>query len=531
MQLMTPCIAIARHSLALVSLLLPLFAGVASAGDRESVLQLRAGSLEAEGRCQEAIELARQAHLDGILDARIGLVAGRCEVRLLRYSQALSTLDEAKALPPQLAEIDLYRGIALYHLEDFEAARRALDAARGELQGNALLDLYTGLLRLQRNEPREAALLLERARRADANAVEPVASFYAFLAWRSVDEDARAKAALERVRQTDPEGPWVAEAERILTRRHLRSRSDSWAALQAGMEYDSNVMLRGRVGPGAGEIPKVGDWRGVWSVDGGIELLRTEVWSGGLVAAYTGMAHIDLERFDLERFDVHFPTAGAWIDREFRRDTTVRLRYDYGYAWVDENSFVQTHDWAVSVHHRWEKAGRTRLGVLPLLRNYMFPTPVISDPQKGCYDVDRDGAGVDVELEHRYVIGPGDLEVRGGYEYHNYSSEGCEYNFNGHEFGLGLNTAFPFDAGSSPVLLLDAWGSFTYEPYTGDSAYGPVGVRREDHIWQAGAALEIPVTGRVSILARYSFVDNGSNVRVYDYDRHIVGGYIRVNLW
>ena len=120
---------LARCAFALLGVL-SLVATTALAGDRESVVRLRAASLESEGRCEEAIELARQAHLDGIHDARIGLVGGRCQVRLLRYSQALATLDEAKALPPQLTEIDLYRGIALYHLEDYEAARQALDAAR-----------------------------------------------------------------------------------------------------------------------------------------------------------------------------------------------------------------------------------------------------------------------------------------------------------------------------------------------------------------------------------------------------------------
>ena len=520
---------LARCAFALLGVL-SLVATTAQAGDRESVVRLRAASLESEGRCEEAIELARQAHLDGIHDARIGLVGGRCQVRLLRYSQALATLDEAKALPPQLTEIDLYRGIALYHLEDYEAARQALDAAREELQGNALLDLYSGLLKLQRDEPREAALLLERARRADSSAVEPVASYYAFLAWRSIDEDTRAKAALERVKRIDPDGPWVAEAERIMTRRHVGSRSDYWVAIGAGMEYDTNVMVRGNRVPLPGDISDDSDGRAVWSIEGGAELLRTENWSGGLVAAYTGTAHIDLSEFNF-----HYPTAGAWIDREIGFDTTLRLRYDFGYSWVGKESFLETHDWPVSAHHRWEEAGRTSLAVVPLLRDYFYDVDPASlrvpyTPE----DVDRDGKGVEVDLEHRYGTGLGDLEVRGGYDYLHYSSDGQEYDFDAHEFMLGLYTSLPFEARSRPALVIDLWGSFTYAPYDNPSVYRVTGDSngpRKDHIWQVGAALERPVTDRVSLVCHYNFVDNGSNVTVYDYDRHIVGGSVQVKLW
>jgi len=514
-----------RRVLAFWSVFL-LLATAAQAGDREDALRLRAAALEAEGRCEEAIALARQGYVDGRYDARIGLVAGRCEVRLKRYPQALTTLDEAKVLPPQLAEIDLYRGIALYHLDDLEAARNALGSVGDDLGENPLLDLYTGMLKLQEEQAREAALLLERARRSDARAVEPVASYYAFLAWRSLGEDERAEAALERVRQLDPDGPWVAEAERILSRRHLRSRPDVWASLRAGMEYDTNVVLRGSGVALPGDISDDSDWRGVWAADGGIELLRTEVWSAGFLAAYTGAAHIDLSEFNY-----HFPTASAWIDRELGSDTTARARYDFGYAWVDKESFVMTNDWTASVHHRWEEAGRTSLAVVPFLRNYKYELPEYDEDERD--DLDRSGVGVDVALEHRYGTGLGDLEVRGGYIYTHYSSDGTEYDFDGHGFALGLNSSLPFDDDESRAeVVVDAWAGFTYRPYENASLYDTPGAgRRKDQIWEVGAALERPITDRTSLLFKYTFVDNGSNVDAYDYDRHIVGGYITVNLW
>ena len=58
--------------------------------------------------------------------------------------------------------------------------------------------------------------------------------------------------------------------------------------MRAGLEYDSNVMLNGNSVPLPQGISDEDDGRGVWFLEGGAELFRTDNWSGGLVGNYAG---------------------------------------------------------------------------------------------------------------------------------------------------------------------------------------------------------------------------------------------------
>jgi hypothetical protein len=78
-------------------------------------------------------------------------------------------------------------------------------------------------------------------------------------------------------------------------------------------------------------------------------------------------------------------------------------------------------------------------------------------------------------------------------------------------------------------------GRFTYEDYDHRSSYlapnvylfgGP---KRRDRIYEAEAELFYPLTEWLTVSARYRYADNVSNTAVFDYDRHIVGGYLTVH--
>ncbi len=503
---------------------------IASAGDREDVVALRVAELEARGECDEAIAVHRQAGEAGTRDARIALVASRCQIRRRDYPAALVAAEEAKQLSgastASSAAIELELGIARYHLGQLDAADSSLAAARAAGAAGPLLDLYTGLLLLQREDVRAAALSLERARRADARLVEPVASYYAFLAWRSLEEAERARAALDRVRETDPDGPWIAEAERMLGRRVLGPPPRAWADVRVGLEYDSNPVLLAN-GVSANDVEGVAhkdDGRGVWAVDGGVELFRTENWSGGLLAAYAGSGHFSAS---LHEFDLHYPQASGWIDRKLGDSTTLRVRYDYGHAWVDYDPYLSANRIAGSLFHVWDERGTTEVTVSGFLYDFRFTpdAPFGVAPPPVCQDLDRDGAGATAEVEHRYPTGWRDLELYGGYRFTHYDSEGCEYSFDSHQVRAGFDLDLGWD------VELQAHAAFTYQPYENQSAFltlAESNIVRRDRIWQTGVGLERPITDRVSVLGSYRYTDTGSNTNVYDYERHVVGVYLRV---
>jgi len=503
-----------------------LVAGAASADDRATVIQLRAERLATSGECADAIALLDKAPAEARASGEHLRLRGQCEVELGQYAAAVQSLRAAKAADASLADLDLLLGISLYHTDDLAGALAALDAAAGHTDREAERELYRGLALLRSSQTREAALALERARRADPDKVEPVASYYASLAWHAERERDRARSALARVRELDPDGPYAEQAQQAL--RSETGLDPWWAALTLGVEYDDNVILRATGNTQRDED----DFRAVANLGWGVRLLETEDWSGGITGSYTGWAH-----FDQSDFDLHYPTIGAWLDRQLAADTLLRFRYDYGYAWIDYDPFLAVHSGRVSLLHDWQGAGTTEVFVAGANEEYLFSRSGIGGSDVVAYQ-DRDGERVSTGFEHSVPLGVLGAAARAGYTFSRFWSDGREWDHDAHRAHVGGSAVLPWD------LLLDVEGAFAFHKHRYASSFPdppgafaipvtpltPTPATRRDRIWTAGASLEKAVTEMVSVSTRYSYAHSRSNAGYFDYDRHVVGAYVTVRL-
>lgn len=538
-----------KRSFALL-LLLPLLAAALAvpatpvAADESEVLVLRAGALARQGRCEEALSVLRGAPRE---TASVALLRGQCQLQLRRYPEAVASLDTAKARDPSLPDLDLYLAMARFHQGDLAGARAALAAAEATSSGRAEFHLYRGLLLLQEAESRPAAAALERARDLNPDVVEPTASYYAGLAWASAAERARAEAALRRVEDLAPGSIWADEA-RVALGRLDEEAPRLWAWVKLGMEYDDNVVLRA---PGVvlpREISGTHDVRGVWQFHAGYELLRTADWSAGVTGTYYGSAHIDLDQFDQ-----HYPVLGLWLDRRLAEATTLRFRYDTGYAWVDYEPFVYNQALTSVLFHDWGRAGRSELVVTGLKSHYLFSRgPDVPDgrgvPFSPCpsrsaivcsppgiderQERNRSGLGLVAGGDHTISLRGIETELTAGYRYTTFSARGREYSFQAHEVRLETRTRLPWD------LHLRNRASYAYVPYRHASTFpdpGSLFLNREyplqresrrDDIWVLSTELEKYLTPALSASVRYTYLRNRSNVAVFDYEREVTGIYV-----
>jgi len=537
-----------------------------AAGDAD-LLQLRAERLAAQGRCEEALPLLARVRAEDPDDARAALVAGQCQIRVKRYVEAQRSLQEARRLAPDDPEVELYLGMARFHVGDLEGARRTLEAAARRLPARPELDLYLGLLALQLAEAAEAAARLERARVAEPERFDPVASYYEGLAAASGGERRRARERLERVIDEHPGTIWAEQAEARLREMRDTRPAEWWVEATFGIEYDDNAVLKASEVVLPDEIPSKNDHRGVWSIEAGYELLDTPDWTVGVLATYYGNAHDDLEDFN-----VQFPGVSLWADRRLTESDTARLQYDFGYAWVGGSEpFLSIHTWTPVLYHRWSDGSLTRLFASFEKRNFFFSNEDVPDgsgtPGAPCPDpsavicgppgVDessaqnRDGWGLSTGFDHTIplfgAMGPREADadpapgernprffLRSGARFHRFSARGTEYSYDGVEALLAARVMLPFD------FAFEANGSYEFRAYRNRSTFAdpedlffnrefPLsGKDRSDDRGEIQVVLERRLDEYLTLSARYAWFDVASNVDVFDRNREVIGLYATV---
>lgn len=508
------------------------------------------------GRCDDAV--GRLSKIDGLL-SRALLLGGRCRVDQSDYVAALSDFENAEAAggltDSQIGELNLYRAIALFHLERYADAETALDAAKDKTSDAAQLALYRGMVALRRNDNERAAPELESAARLSPGATEPVASYYAGLAWQGAAERTKAREAFQRVIEIDPDGPWGKEAAKLLESTKL---FPFFVRMRVGAEYDDNVLLRAT---GTDQVTPDGDkdWRGVWQIDGGVQLYSRGNWAAGLLGSYSGS-----KQHQLDDFDFHFPNVGTFLDYRFGPMTISRLRYNFGFAWVDNGSFLRTQSVQASLTHTWRELGTTEVYADVAWNDFRFENdnvqgqagppgtfcapPVVTGGGCGPVDLDegrerdRDGYGLGAAVEHRYRVSVPDavdevfesIVMRGGYRFEFYDAQGTEWERFGNTLFGGFKIELPFDVSVDGLV---AWEHYDYlhrSTYPDNELPNEVYVLdrddREEDAFLVEAEVEKDLGDYVSVSARYSYYDNSSNRRVYDYRRHIVGAYVNFRI-
>lgn len=516
-------------------------AGAADAATAEvSASERRALGLRlaGEGRCAAALPELDAARAEWPDDAVLALRVGECRLRQRDYVGALPDLAAAHASAPGTPEIVLALAKAQFHTGDTAAAQATLDSV-ATLEGDAEARLYLGLLALDRGDAERAVAHLERALALDADRVEPVASYQLGRALAVLNRADSARTAFARVDERFAGTAWGTQAGLAIDRLDAGSRRQAWLTLTAGIEHDSNVVLRGSGVPLPADISDDDDTRAAWAANVGAELWKNERFTAGAMASYSGSTH-----FGLEDFDSHFPSLTLWLEAPVVEQVRARLRYDFGYAWFDTDPFASTNGWRLSFLRNGDY-GTTELFGATHVDEYFFESDDVTSPP-GPVGLNerrarnRDGWGASTGLSHTLPLPTDTLpldaaSLRAGYRYAHFDAEGEEYSHDTHEASLGVAAELPYQLG------FDASTLFAYKPYRNATtfpdpsdlalaSYPLSGERRRERQWQVSTSLSRPLGEQVLVAARWRYIDNDSNADVFDYDQHVLGVYVTLGL-
>ncbi len=448
------------------------------------------GGVLAAGAAEFAqLEGAVRAHPD---DAALVRALARAQLDAGEFDAALATLRaHGERAPNHRTALAQLLGRALYAKGELALARTALQEALAQREPDALAHFYLGLVELRLGDREAAARELARA-----EALEP--------------------ALAERVRA-------AMRPERSALKRAL-----SRVALSGGaaLEYDSNVTLEGDE-----EVANVpgdrADGRLAYNAAIAARLLRSERLDLALVYRFDERRHQDVDALDVQ-------SHAAWLSGTAALTPKAFARLEGGAALhrLDQSAYLRTASLGTGFGWRSESRGILELRALAERRAYEAEPPLPS--------LERDGWRAGATLRHSLPLQLGvPLVLTTQLAYARTLSDGerdllgfgpaFESHYGGVDAALQAALPHEFLIHARLALGLERFDARNVIDFLSDNGTGDLDPeRRRDHVIDASLGISRAVSRWLELELRVRETRHLSNVDLYDWDRQVVGSYVRL---
>jgi tetratricopeptide (TPR) repeat protein len=473
-----------------------------------------------KGNYLEALEHFRAVVAVAPDDVNARFYLGLTQIRVGEFSAAIPQLEKALQLDPTLQYAHYHLGLSYFQEQRYPEALGELQRAAQFDPRNAAVQFYQGYTLYQLKRYREALSPFERTIELDP-ALALSARYYRGLTLFALESDTQARAAFEAARAADPSSTIGQNATRYLEAIKARERDHRLWQVEgsASLQYDSNVILQGNL-PTTLAISHQADGVMVFNALGRVFATRTSLWQAGAEYDFFQNLH-----FTLHDFDIRSHTFGLFGRAKFE-PVTLRLGVNYNITDLDNDRFSEAYTVQPSATIQETQNLFTLVSVQYRSENYFHDVPVGQDPAvRG-----RDGWNVRTGFDQFWLFNNKRSYARLSYHYDTQRNEGSDWDYNGHEVSLGVQT--PLWAG----ITLDVQGAYYRFNYQSVNSFscctdtrGGLGSLdsndtqvRTDNRYTGGIALSRDVGPYLTLSAGYARTRNQSNLAFFDYRRNLV---------
>jgi hypothetical protein len=292
----------------------------------------------------------------------------------------------------------------------------------------------------------------------------------------------------------------------------------------SGVEFDTNPMVEGE----EGSTPSRGDdFRLAYNAAVATELLRSEASALSASYRFDGSRHDELGELDLMSHGL-----GLGGIHAFANGTFLRLDGGAGLQRLEHDSYLDTFSVAPTLGHQLGELGVVQLRAQAEQRDFA------DEPADA--SLERDGWRYGVALSHVLPLArwPG-ARLTTQLQYARTLTHGGT-DANGFGSAFDSNWASADAALSAPIglgirmetRLLVGYERFDEEnavQFAADGGGTARGVRRRDTLIDTSLSFLRPLTKSIDFELRLRDTRHGSTAGVYDYDRQIVGTYLRLH--
>ena len=459
-------------------------------------------------------------HLRAVLDltpedANAQFYFGLTQSRLGEFAEAIPHFVKALQLDPALQPVYYNLGFAYFQEERYAEALEQFQRAEQFDPHNAAVYFYQGYILQQLKRYQEALPPLDRALQLDPS-IALSAQYYRGLALFGLDRDAPAREAFEAARATDPQSTIAQNAQHYLDAIRIRERERRLWQVDgnASLQYDDNVTVGNDI-----VISRQSDGSTVYGVAARVFAVRTP--QGHVGAEYNFFQGI---HFSLHQFDIRSHTFGL-LGRLQLEPLTLRLGVNYNIIDLDNTRLAEAFTVNPSVTIQQTETLFALVAVQ--YRSENFFRDVL--PEQTASVRSRDGWNVRTGFDQFWLFNNKRAFVRAGYHYEVQRSVGSDWDYNGHEVSLGVQT--PLWQG----LMLDVNGTYHRSKYHNINSFsccvddrGGLGIldandtqQRTDNRFTARVTLWRDVGPYFTISASFMHVSNPSHVDFFDYRRNV----------
>jgi tetratricopeptide (TPR) repeat protein len=458
---------------------------------------------------EEALALLKESWQKGPRTAEKAFLLGKVSRHLLRYPEAQRHLEEALRLRPNFPEARLLLADTLIALDKPEEAEPHLRAVQAAGYAPGQTAFLQGMAAAKQKKFSQAVEYFRQAQK-DPRLVQE-AKFQESLALASLNRYSEAQRAMKETISLNPRTQTAALAQGYVQAMEMRLpdvRRFRFNAA-AGFDWDSNVTLQPGEPVSAQLVSGQGDLVYTQLANFEYNFIPQGPWALWGLYSYYQNFHRRLTKFDMWSNTIGLTPMYTWANSRFW------LPFTFNYTDVEADkyytAFTVTPSYLYLLTPKWAIEGNLRLA----RRYYWFPTTLPED--------NRSGKNIAASLAGYYFFKnqQGFLQLRFTYE-HDFTSGD---NWDNNTYRLTLSALYPLTEKFKVRGFLD----LALQPYVHNFFNGNplvVNPKREDQLLMLGVEATYAVWKGLEVNAHYYFVRDDSNIAIYDYRRHIIGGQL-----
>jgi len=406
-------------------------------------------------------------------------------------------------------ERSVTKGILALDHQEYEKAVGYFHAAVQEKPDDPSANLYLGIALNNSGNEQEGERFLKKALKLDP--LSPRTNLELGILYYKKGFQAEARDFLETAKNNAP-GTDIADlAEDYIggiDQKEIKAKD--WAlSLTAGGQYDSNVILDSGAGPLPEGISRKSDWRAILFIEGKFTPRLTEQITLGPTYSFYQSLQAELTDFNVQQ---HLP--GFLFDISLSKNVLLKASYFYEYTKVGNEEYVSAHSISPVLT---VSEGRNFFTVL----RYQYQDKDFKDSDMFPNNSERDGFNNLAGISQYIPLSP--VCLLGLHYAYDYDSAAEKYwSYSGNAGHIDLR----FDLGKS--WKLDLYGQYYRKDYKAD--YPGTSATRKDKMTTFYANLTKTLASRFDITAGWMYVNNNSNIDIFEYDRNIATLTLRVSL-